>query len=104
MRVIAVIPARMGSTRFPGKPLATLLGRPMLAHVYERTMACGQLDGVYIATCDEEIQTAARAFGAEVIMTSPSHERASDRVAEAVQCLDAEIVVMVQGEDRKSVV
>jgi 3-deoxy-manno-octulosonate cytidylyltransferase (CMP-KDO synthetase) len=98
-RAVAVIPARMGSSRFPGKPLVPLLGLPMLAHVYYRTAACRDVAEVVVATCDREISDACRAFGARVIMTSPEHERASDRVAEASEGLDAEIVVMVQGDE-----
>jgi len=98
-RIVAVIPARMGSSRFPGKPLATLLGRPMIEHVYRNTAACRALDDVFVATCDLEIASAVEAFGGRVVMTSPTHERASDRVAEAVQHDSAEIVVMVQGDE-----
>ncbi len=99
MKTIAVIPARMGSSRFPGKPLAKLLGRTMLEHVYKRVALSNALDATYIATCDEEIRRAAQAFGATVIMTSASHERASDRVAEAVAGIDADLIVMVQGDE-----
>lgn len=99
MNVVAVIPARMGSSRFPGKPLAPILGRPMLQWVYEGTRACPLLAETIVATCDEEIATAARAFGAKVAMTSPRHERASDRVAEAARDLNADAVVMVQGDE-----
>lgn len=99
MRVVAVIPARMGSSRFPGKPLASLCGRPMLQHVYEAAAQCAEIDDVIVATCDEEIAVAARAFGARVAMTSASHERATDRVAEACASEDADIVVMVQGDE-----
>ena len=81
-RMIAVIPARIGSSRFPGKPLAKLCGRPMLEHVFRRTSACKLLDEVIIATCDEEISHAAKGFGAKTVMTSASHDRATDRVAE----------------------
>lgn len=94
-----MLPARMGSSRFPGKPLAPLLGRPMLEHVYRRVALCGALDAVYVATCDIEIARAAEAFGAPAIMTSDTHERASDRVAEAAESLDADVVVMVQGDE-----
>src|ERR1044072_6088169 len=76
-RVVAVIPARMGSSRFPGKPLAPLLGRPMIEHVVRRAAMCERLEAVYVATCDEEIRAAVTALGVEVIMTSPAHERAS---------------------------
>jgi 3-deoxy-manno-octulosonate cytidylyltransferase (CMP-KDO synthetase) len=99
MRIIAVIPARMAASRFPGKPLALIQGRPMLEHVYRRTTACGLLDEVVIATCDEEIACAAQRFGARALMTSTSHERASDRVAQAVESERADIVVMVQGDE-----
>lgn len=99
METIAVIPARMGSSRFPGKPIAQLLGRPMLEHVYKRVALSRALDATYIATCDEEIRVAAENFGAKVIMTADSHERASDRVAEAVADIEAELIVMVQGDE-----
>jgi 3-deoxy-manno-octulosonate cytidylyltransferase (CMP-KDO synthetase) len=99
LRIIGVIPARMAASRFPGKPLALLHGRPMLEHVFRRTAACHLLDEVVIATCDEEIVCAAQRFGARAVMTSSSHERASDRVAEAVETAAADIVVMVQGDE-----
>lgn len=98
-RVIAIIPARMGSSRFPGKPLAPILGRPMLEHVYRRTVACKQIDEAIVATCDDAIAQAAISFGARTVMTSPEHERASDRVAEASAADPADIVVMVQGDE-----
>ena len=94
-----MIPARMGSSRFPGKPLAPLLGRPMVEHVVRRAAMCEQLDAVYVATCDEEIRAAVEGFGGEVIMTSDAHERASDRVAEAAERFEAEVVVMIQGDE-----
>ena len=89
----------MGSSRFPGKPLAQLLGRPMLEHVYKRVALSKTLSATYIATCDEEIRLAAENFGAHVVMTSDSHERASDRVAEAIADIDADLIVMVQGDE-----
>ena len=97
--IIAIIPARMGSSRFPGKPLAPLLGRPMIEHVVRRATMCGLLDAVYVATCDEEIRGVVEGFGAPVLMTSANHERASDRVAEAAAALEADIVVMIQGDE-----
>jgi 3-deoxy-manno-octulosonate cytidylyltransferase (CMP-KDO synthetase) len=99
VKTVAVIPARMGSSRFPGKPLAPILGRPMIQWVFDGTRQSRQLADVVIATCDDEIAEAARAFGARVAMTSPRHERASDRVAEAAQGMDADVVVMVQGDE-----
>jgi 3-deoxy-manno-octulosonate cytidylyltransferase (CMP-KDO synthetase) len=98
-RILGVIPARMGSSRFPGKPLAPLLGRPMIAHVFDGTAACPMLDEVVIATCDAEIAQASTGFGARAVMTSPAHERASDRVAEVCERDAADIVVMVQGDE-----
>ena len=98
-RLVAVIPARMGSSRFPGKPLAPLLGRPMIEHVLRRTKMCTRLSEVYVATCDEEISNVVEEFGGRVIMTSPTHERATDRVAEAAEVVHAGIVVMIQGDE-----
>ena len=105
MNIIAIIPARMGSSRFPGKPLVKIAGLPMIEHVYHRTAMCKSLSDVYVATCDKEIKETVERFGGKVIMTSDKHERASDRVAEAM--LEAEhllkkrvdIVVMVQGDE-----
>ena len=99
-KIVAVIPARMGSSRFPGKPLATLCGRPMIEHVYWRTLMCRTVDEVYMATCDQEIAKATEKFGGRAIMTSSAHQRASDRVAEVAQQMDAEIFLLVQGDER----
>lgn len=98
-RIVAVIPARMGSSRFPGKPLAHLLGKPMIEHVVRRATMCAGLDAVYVATCDEEIRSCVVGFGGTVIMTSAAHERASDRTAEAAEHFAADIVVMIQGDE-----
>lgn len=99
MKIVAIIPARMGSSRFPGKPLTAILGRPMLEHVYRRVSLCEHLDGTIIATCDDAIRRAANDFAAPVIMTSDTHTRASDRVAEAARDLEADVIVMVQGDE-----
>lgn len=105
MRVIGVIPVRMGSSRFPGKPLAMIGDVPMLGHVYFRSRLNRRLEALYIATCDEEIRRYALEIGAECIMTSASHERASDRTAEAVRLLERrsaariDVVVMIQGDE-----
>lgn len=98
-RTIAILPARMGSSRFPGKPLASILGRSMIEHVFRRTAMSRTLAATYVATCDEEIRRAVEAFGGTAIMTSDTHERASDRIAEAMAGLEADIVVMVQGDE-----
>ncbi len=99
MKIVAVIPARMGSTRFPGKPLSLILGRPMIEHVYRRTAMCTVLDDVFVATCDQEIMDAVNAFSGKPLMTSTRHQRASDRVAEAATNFSADIIVMVQGDE-----
>jgi 3-deoxy-manno-octulosonate cytidylyltransferase (CMP-KDO synthetase) len=99
MRVVAIIPARMGSSRFPGKPLADILGRTMIEHVFRRARSSASIAETIIATCDKEIQTVAEGFGARVVMTSPRHERASDRIAEAAQDIQADIVVLLQGDE-----
>jgi 3-deoxy-manno-octulosonate cytidylyltransferase (CMP-KDO synthetase) len=105
MKTIAIIPARMSASRFPGKPLALLHGVPMLGHVYFRSRLNQRLAATYIATCDQEIQRYAISIGAECIMTSPSHDRASDRTAEAVSTIEArsgrsvDAVVMIQGDE-----
>ena len=98
-RILGVIPARMGSSRFPGKPLVPIHGRPMIEHVYLGTVACRSLSEVVIATCDEEIAATAKSFGARAVMTSGRHERATDRVAEVSANDEADIIVMVQGDE-----
>src|SRR3989338_7531610 len=99
MTIIGIIPARMAASRFPGKPLALLCGRPMLEHVYWRTTRARCLARVYIATPDREIHEAASHFDAPVIMTSTAHKRAVDRVAEAARGLQADIVINIQGDE-----
>ncbi len=101
MSFTVVIPARFASTRFPGKPLVELAGKPMVQHVYERSMESGA-DRVIIATDDPRIEAAAKSFGAEVVMTSPDHPSGTDRLQEVVAKLrlaDHEIVVNVQGDE-----
>ncbi len=99
MKVIGIIPARMGSTRFPGKPLAKILEFPMIEHVYKRSKMSKELSDLYVATCDEEIREAVENFGGKVIMTSPKHERCTDRIAEASQTITADIIVNIQGDE-----
>ena len=98
-RIVAVIPARMASSRFPGKPLAPLLGLPMIEHVFRRVDLCSRVDDLCVATCDDEIRKVAEGFGARVVMTSAAHERATDRVAEAARHFAADIIVMIQGDE-----
>ena len=105
MKVVAVIPARMASSRFPGKPMALIHGIPMIGHCYYRVSMCTALDDTYVATCDKEIYDYIESIGGKAIMTSDSHERASDRAAEAMLILEGEsgvfldILVMVQGDE-----
>jgi 3-deoxy-manno-octulosonate cytidylyltransferase (CMP-KDO synthetase) len=100
MRVVAIIPARYASTRFPAKPLADIHGKPMIQHVYERTLQADLIDEVIIATDDERISSAAQRFGARAILTSPRHETGTDRLAEvAAELSDVDLVVNVQGDE-----
>ena len=98
-KVACIIPARMGSSRFPGKPIAKMCGYPMIEHVYRRVKIAETIDEVYVATCDEEIAQVAESIGAKAIMTSPDHVRGTDRVAEAAEKLDADIIINVQGDE-----
>ncbi len=99
MSIVALIPARFASTRFPGKPLADILGKPMIQHVYERTIRSTLVDDVIVATDDERIAAVVRGFGARVEMTRSDHPSGTDRLAEVAQRLDAEIIVNVQGDE-----
>lgn len=99
MRVAAIIPARMASTRFPGKPLALINGRPMIEHVYRRVCCSRIIDGVYVATCDMEIDREVLGFGGKAVMTSMLHKRGTDRVAEAARGIDADVVINIQGDE-----
>lgn len=104
-KVITVIPARMGSSRFPGKPLADILGKPMIQHVYEQCCKSVNVDKTVVATCDVEIYDFVRSIGGDAVMTANTHERASDRCAEAVEKIERhcggsfDFVVMVQGDE-----
>jgi 3-deoxy-manno-octulosonate cytidylyltransferase (CMP-KDO synthetase) len=105
MKIIGVIPARMASSRFPGKPLANIYGIPMLGHVYYRSKMSRTLSELYVATCDKEIMDYVELIGGKAIMTSNTHERASDRTAEAIMKVEQEtgqktdIVAMIQGDE-----
>jgi 3-deoxy-manno-octulosonate cytidylyltransferase (CMP-KDO synthetase) len=105
MTIIGVIPARMGSSRFPGKPMAMIHGIPMVGHVYFRSKMSKLLNEVYVATCDQEIADYIEGIGGKAIMTADTHERASDRTAEALTRIEkatgtqVDIVVMIQGDE-----
>lgn len=98
-KIIGAIPARMASSRYPGKPMETILGIPMIGHVYHRCKMSKTLDDVYVATCDREIYDYITSIGGKAVMTKNTHERCSDRIAEAVEGIEADIVVMVQGDE-----
>ncbi|MBW1731800.1 MAG: 3-deoxy-manno-octulosonate cytidylyltransferase [Deltaproteobacteria bacterium] len=101
MKIVAIIPARYGSKRFPGKPLANIAGRPMIQHVYERARQSPKLNEVYVATDDERIRACVEAFGGAVVMTSADHASGTDRVYEAAIALglrDEDIIVNIQGD------
>src|SRR5579871_827390 len=98
-KILGVIPARYTSSRFPGKPLAKIGSKPMLQHVYERTSQARYLTNVVVATDDERIADAARAFGAPVRMTRGDHISGTDRVAEVASADSAELIVNVQGDE-----
>jgi len=99
MNIIAIIPARFGSTRFPGKALADLAGKPMIQHVYERTCAATLVSRAIVATDDKRIAAAVQQMGGEAIMTSTAHETGTDRLAEVARNLDADLIVNVQGDE-----
>jgi len=98
-RATIIIPARYASTRFPGKPLAQLWGKPLIQHVYERARKAQLADHVVVATDDARIATAARAFGAAVALTRPDHPSGTDRVAEVAATMVTDLVVNVQGDE-----
>jgi 3-deoxy-manno-octulosonate cytidylyltransferase (CMP-KDO synthetase) len=101
MKKVAFIPARYGSTRFEGKPLASIAGRPMIQHVYERAASCQALDAVYVATDDQRIFDCVVQFGGHAIMTDENHRSGTDRIAEAsehMKLADHDIVVNIQGD------
>ena len=99
MAAVVVIPARYGSTRFPAKILAAETGRPLVQHVVEQVKKCRRVREVIVATDDTRISEALRAFGTHCVMTSPSHQSGTDRIAEVARGLDDAIVVNVQGDE-----
>lgn len=97
--ITVVIPARMASSRYPGKPLVPILGLPMVEHVRRRSLLAQGVDLVAVATCDEAIKAAVESYGGRAVMTKDTHERCTDRVEEAMQTLPGDIVAMVQGDE-----
>lgn len=105
MNIIGMLPARMGSTRFPGKPMARINGIPMIGHVYYRCKMCPELTEVYVATCDREIFDYIESIGGKAVMTADTHERCSDRCAEGMLTIEkqtgisTDILAMIQGDE-----
>ena len=105
MKVIGIIPARMAATRFPNKPMALIDGMPMIGHCYYRSKMSSLLNEVYVATCDKEIYDYIVSIGGKAVITSDTHERATERSAEALINIEKEtsqkfdIVVMIQGDE-----
>jgi 3-deoxy-manno-octulosonate cytidylyltransferase (CMP-KDO synthetase) len=97
--VLAVIPARFGSTRLPGKPLASIAGRPMIQHVVERVRGAQLVSSILVATDDERILKAVEAFGGKAIITRPNHPTGTDRVAEVAAHVSADIYINIQGDE-----
>lgn len=104
-KILVLIPARMGSSRFPGKPMAQILGKPMIGHVYDNVKENNIVNEIAVATCDDEIYNYIKSIGGRAVMTSNKHERASDRCAEALLKIENEdntiydIIIMVQGDE-----
>ncbi len=105
MRTTVIIPARMNSSRFPGKPLENILGMPMIGHCYKRACLAKNINNIYVATCDHEIKQYIQSIGGNVIMTSSSHIRASTRTEEAISKLkeshnlNFDKIIMLQGDE-----
>ncbi len=105
MKVLAIIPARMSSSRFPGKPLKKIFGKPMIYHVYNRAKLYFNNNDLFIATCDQQIFDYSKSIGAQIIMTSKKHQRASDRVYEAMKKIEKnrnkkyDLIVLLQGDE-----
>jgi 3-deoxy-manno-octulosonate cytidylyltransferase (CMP-KDO synthetase) len=98
--ILGVLPARWGSTRFPGKPLHLIAGKPLIQHVWERCQECSLLDQVIVATDDERIRDAVISFGGQVTMTSSEHPTGTDRIAEAVRAVpQATHIINIQGDE-----
>lgn len=105
MKAIGIIPARMEASRFPGKPMAPILGLPMVGHCYHRAELVMGLEAVYVATCNDEILDFIKSINGNAVMTSTSHNRATTRTAEALDIIERQlgevfdIVVMIQGDE-----
>ncbi|MGA1839509.1 MAG: 3-deoxy-manno-octulosonate cytidylyltransferase [bacterium] len=99
MKIAIVIPARFKSTRFEGKPLASICGRPMIQHVYEKAKLANKADMVIVATDDKRIYDTVKGFGGTVTMTSPHHKTGTDRIAEVAKNIDCQWIINLQGDE-----
>ena len=99
VNVAAIIPARMDSSRYPGKPLIEIEGLPMIEHVRRRALMCTEFSEVLVATCDKEIKDTVEFYGGSVLMTKDTHIVATERIVEAIQRVDCTHVVNVQGDE-----
>ena len=104
MNIVAIIPARMASSRFPNKPMVEILGMPMIGHVYHRSKMCTCLSDTWVATCDWEIMDYIKSIGGKAVMTADTHQRASERSAEALIKIEEmsgpiDYVAMIQGDE-----
>jgi 3-deoxy-manno-octulosonate cytidylyltransferase (CMP-KDO synthetase) len=97
--IVAIIPARFASTRFPGKMLADRTGKPLIQHVYEQVKRCGSIARVMVATDDQRVLDAVERFGGDVVMTRPDHPNGSSRLAEVAASIDDDVIVNVQGDE-----
>lgn len=98
-KIVAVLPARYESTRYPGKPLVLIAGKPMIQWVYEQTKKATGMTDVFVATDSDKIKNAVEAFGGKAIMTASNHQTGTDRIIEAMKQIDADIIVNVQGDE-----
>jgi 3-deoxy-manno-octulosonate cytidylyltransferase (CMP-KDO synthetase) len=99
IKTCAIIPARMAATRFPGKPLAKILGISLIEHTRRRAVLSGLFDRVFVATCDQVILDEVEKYGGSGFMTSASHQRCTDRIEEVARKIDSEIIVNIQGDE-----
>ena len=99
MKIIGVIPARYKSSRFPGKPLADICGKPMIWWVYQQCKKVEDFDAVYVATDDQQILNTCKELGIEVVMTSDTHKTGTDRIGEVAQKIHADLIVNIQGDE-----
>ena len=99
MKIVGVIPARYQSSRFPGKPLADICGKPMIWWVYQQCLKVDDFDSIYVATENEEIFRVCKSFDMKVIMTSDTHKTGTDRIGEVARNISADLIVNIQGDE-----